>query len=129
MSKKNLSALIKRRRRSRKRSCTISNVTPKSREIVIGWHFGHEFGGNGYATEAAAELLRIGFELHNVSEIHADCFAGNRASIRIMEKIGMTSRPYLELFNVIRGWSYGEHKPSVRYVISRWDWMETVKTL
>lgn len=104
-------------------SCTISNLKPKSRETVIGWHFGHAFSGNGYATEAARELLRIGFELYNVSEIHADCFVGNRASIRIMEKIGMILRPNLELFNEIRGWSYGERKPAVRYIISRRQWL------
>jgi hypothetical protein len=40
-----------------------------------------------------------------------------------MEKIGMNSRPNLELFNEIRGWSYGESKPTVRYVISRRQWL------
>ena len=52
---------------------------------------GHECRGNGYVTEAARELLHIGFMLNEVSEIYADCFVENRASIRIMEKIGMTS--------------------------------------
>lgn len=104
-------------------TCTINNVKPKCYETAIGWHYGHRYRGNGYATEAARELLRIGFELNNVSEIYADCFVGNQASIRIMEKIGMSSRLNFELFNVIRGWSYGEHKPTVRYVISKRQWL------
>jgi RimJ/RimL family protein N-acetyltransferase len=110
-------------------SCTLTFVKPGSYNTFIGWHYGHEFRGNGYATEAARELLRIGFEENVVGEIFGDCFVGNRASIRIMEKIGMQTRFNLEIFNVIRGWSYGEHKPTVRYVISRRDWKAGRKKL
>jgi RimJ/RimL family protein N-acetyltransferase len=110
-------------------SCSMSDVKPGSYNTFIGWHYGHEFRGNGYATEAARELLRIGFEENVVGEIFGDCFVGNRASIRIMEKIGMQTRFNLEIFNVIRGWSYGEHKPTVRYVISRRDWKAGRKKL
>lgn len=70
-------------------SGTISGVLPESVKAGIGWHYGHKYRGNGYATEAARELLYIGFGLNKVNEIHADCFADNLASIRIMEKIGM----------------------------------------
>ena len=108
-------------------SCTISHVRSESFETGIGWHFGHQYRGNGYATEAARELLYIGFMLNEVSEIYADCFVGNKASIRIMEKIGMHSGWNLALFNTIRGWSYGENNPTVRYIISRQQWLENIK--
>lgn len=103
-------------------SCSMHKVMAESFETAIGWHFGHAFRGHGYATEAARGLLYIGFALNQVNEIRADCFVGNRASIRIFEKIGMRPRFNHELFNLIRGWSYGEHKPTVRYVISRREW-------
>lgn len=105
-------------------SCIISFVKPESFSTAIGWHYGHLFRGNGYATEAARALLYIGFELNEVANIYADCFVENKASIRIMEKIGMSPVWNLELFNIIRGWSYGEHKPAVRYAISRNQWLK-----
>lgn len=108
-------------------SCTVTNVKPGSFGTVMGWHYGHQYRGKGYATEAARQLLYIGFKLNKVGEIFADCFADNKASIRIMEKIGMSSRLNYELFNMIRGWSYGETKPAVRYIISRQQWLENIK--
>lgn len=100
-------------------SCAISFVKPESFSTAIGWHYGHKYRGNGYATEAARVLLHIGFELNEVANIYADCFVENKASIRIMEKIGMSPVWNLGLFNMIRGWSYGEYRPAVRYTISR----------
>jgi len=104
-------------------SCSIANVKMDSIESSLGWHYGRQYWGSGYATEAARALLEIGFGLHRAAEIYADCFADNFASIRIMQKIGMTSRRNLGLFNEIRGWSYGENRPTVRYTISRREWL------
>ena len=109
-------------------SCTLTFVEPGSVETTIGWHYGHRFRGNGYATEAARALLRFGFEFGKVSEIFADCFADNRASIRIMEKLGMTSHRNFGVFNLIRGWSYGESRPAVRYIISRNQWLAQINS-
>ncbi|MCY7348269.1 MAG: GNAT family N-acetyltransferase [Pyrinomonadaceae bacterium] len=103
-------------------SCTYTDVVPESYEAAIGWHYGHRFRGNGYATEAAYAMIDFAFGFVGVNEIFADCFAENRASIRIMEKTGMSSGWNFDLFNVIRGWSYGEQKAAVRYVISKRQW-------
>lgn len=105
-------------------SCSIARVKAESRESSLGWHYGCRYWGNGYATEAARVLLYIGFEIGSVAEIYADCFADNFASIRIMEKIGMKSGRNLQLLNQIRGWSYGEQRPTVRYTISRGEWLK-----
>lgn len=103
-------------------TCNIAEVRRGSIEANLGWHYGSKYWGRGYATEAARALLYIGFEIGRVKEIFADCFADNRASIRVMEKIGMTTRPILDLFNRLRGTSYGERRMVVRYVITRDDW-------
>lgn len=107
-------------------SCMIHNARPGSVETSLGWHYGSAFWGSGYATEAARALLYIGFRLGGAAEIYADCFADNRASIRVMEKIGMTTRRNLGLLNAIRGWSYGETRPAVRYTISRDQYEENL---
>ncbi len=108
-------------------SCSIAHVKKDSIETALGWHYGVRYWGSGYATEAARALLYIGFAIGDVAEIYADCFADNLASIRVMEKIGMSSRQNLRLLNKIRAWSYGEKRPSVRYIISRNEWLDTIK--
>jgi RimJ/RimL family protein N-acetyltransferase len=108
-------------------TCNASGVRRDSIETNIGWHYGSRYWGRGFATEAARALLYIGFEIGGVKEIFADCFADNVASIRVMEKIGMTTRPVLNLFNKIRGVSYGEQRAAVRYVITRDEWLSNEK--
>ena len=45
--------------------------------------------GQGYATEAAAALLRYGFEQAGLRRIFAECHPDNRASARVLEKVGL----------------------------------------
>ncbi len=55
----------------------------------IGWVFHPRFHGRGYATEAAAALLRYGFESLQVHRVIATCQPENTPSSRVMEKLGM----------------------------------------
>jgi ribosomal-protein-alanine N-acetyltransferase len=55
----------------------------------IGYWIGVPFWGRGYATEAAREVLRYGFEDCGLHRIFAGYFTRNAASGRVMEKIGM----------------------------------------
>ncbi len=57
--------------------------------VEIGWQFLPEFWGSGYATEAAHQFLRHGFDHHKLQEIVAFAVHNNLASISVMEKIGM----------------------------------------
>jgi RimJ/RimL family protein N-acetyltransferase len=55
----------------------------------IGYWIGVPFWNQGYVSEAAAEILRYGFEEHGLNRIFAGHFARNAASGRVMQKIGM----------------------------------------
>ena len=55
----------------------------------LGYWIGVPFWGRGYCTEAATEVVRFGFEELGLNRIHAHHFARNRASGRIMQKLGM----------------------------------------
>lgn len=57
--------------------------------VEILWRLGSEHWGRGYATEAAKEVIKVGFEKHGVKEIVAFTVPANKRSIRVMEKIGM----------------------------------------
>lgn len=58
-------------------------------QAELGWLLNPEHEGNGYATEAVAELIRICFEDLGLRRVTANCFADNEPSWRLMERLGM----------------------------------------
>ncbi len=69
----------------------------------LGYWIGVPFWGNGYATEAARAAIDFGFQTLRLHRIYAHCFAGNTASQRVLEKIGMSqegrSRQHIKKWN------------------------------
>lgn len=55
----------------------------------LGYWLGVPFWGQGYATEAAREMLRYGFEDLRLHRIFASHFKHNPSSGRILSKLGM----------------------------------------
>ena len=56
--------------------------------VEIGWRLAREAWGRGYATEAAREALRFGFEELGCREIVAFTAVGNLRSRKVMERLG-----------------------------------------
>jgi len=61
----------------------------KQVQADLGWCLHPDHTGNGYATEAVREMLRICFDELGLRRVTANCFADNEASWRLMERIGM----------------------------------------
>lgn len=61
--------------------------------VEIGWRLASDQWGRGYATEAAAEAMRFGFDDLALKEIVAFTLPGNVASRAVMERLGMTHDP------------------------------------
>ncbi len=57
-------------------------------EVEIGYAFLKPYWGRGLATELAAESVRIAFEVLHFDELVAFTLPTNRASQRVMEKVG-----------------------------------------
>ena len=55
----------------------------------LGYWLGVQYWGQGYATEAAREMLRYGFEDLGLHRIYASHFKQNPASGNILRKLGM----------------------------------------
>ena len=59
-------------------------------EIEVGYALAKEFWRQGYAVEAAEAFLKYGFEKLNLNKIVAVAKPENKASQRVMEKLGMS---------------------------------------
>jgi RimJ/RimL family protein N-acetyltransferase len=64
-------------------------TSTRSGQGEIGWSIHPDVQGRGLATEAAGELLRLGFEELGLHRIFAGCDPRNAASLRVMEHLGM----------------------------------------
>jgi [ribosomal protein S5]-alanine N-acetyltransferase len=64
-------------------------VDDQHQHAELGYWLGLTYWGNGYATEAAREMLRYGFEGLELHRIFATHFKHNPASGRILVKLGM----------------------------------------
>lgn len=63
---------------------------PQHRRAEIGYWVGKPYWGNGYASEAARQIVAFGFRELGLNRIYANYYIGNPASRRVMEKAGMT---------------------------------------
>ncbi len=109
-------------------NCSFLSAITHSREAQIGWHLGSSYRGQGFATETAACLLQLGFEKHLVEVVRADCFPGNFASIRVIQKIGMKPTRSGLILQWVRGYRYGERRPILRYQINKQEWLEKLSS-
>jgi len=62
---------------------------PEFDEIDLGYRFLPEHWGSGIATEVSHAILTYGFEVLKLKKIIAIAMKENKASIKVMEKIGM----------------------------------------
>ncbi len=65
---------------------------PERLEIDLGYRFVKDLWGKGYASEAAFACLKYGFEKLGLERIVGRAMPGNLASLRVLEKCGMTFR-------------------------------------
>lgn len=76
------------------------------------------YWGYGYATEAAREVLRYGFEDLRLHRVYAAHFGNNPASGKVLRKIGMsyegTRREHHR--------KYGDYEHRVKYGLIVGEW-------
>ena len=58
--------------------------------VELGWRFGRNHWGRGYATETGAATLRFGFSTVGLDRIIGIVSEANAASRHVMEKLGFT---------------------------------------
>lgn len=88
------------------------------RSAEIGFLFHPDHHGRGYATEAAAALLRLGFEELGLHRVYGRLDARNTASARVLEKLGMRREAHL----VENEWVKGEWTDEAVYGMLDREW-------
>lgn len=61
--------------------------------VEVGWRLARPAWGHGFATEAAREALRVGFDELGLDEVVSFAVVGNTASRAVMDRLGMTRDP------------------------------------
>jgi ribosomal-protein-alanine N-acetyltransferase len=62
---------------------------PRDRRAELGYWLGADDWGAGLTSEAAGELVDFGFRELALERIYAQVIAGNAASCRVLDKLGM----------------------------------------
>ena len=65
-----------------------TDMTERDDECELGYWLRQPFWGLGYATEAAKELIRYGFEALGMTTVWCGYYDGNDRSKRVQEKLG-----------------------------------------
>ena len=81
----------------------------------IGWVFHPAAAGRGLATEAAAALMRLGFEHYGLRQVTAQLDPRNTSSARLCQRLGMIREALLRE----SWWSKGEWTDNAIYVRHR----------
>jgi RimJ/RimL family protein N-acetyltransferase len=72
-------------------SCGLALVDGTGPEIELAYHYGRRWWGQGFATEAAIACLRHAFDDLALERVIAICYPDNAASLRVIEKAGMSA--------------------------------------
>ncbi len=89
--------------------CMVLGLASEHRRPVLGYWIGRPYWGQGYATEAGARMVTYAFEEQDLHRVMAHVIRHNRASTRVLEKLGMvyegTLRQHLYHWGPSRTWT------------------------
>lgn len=63
----------------------------RDRRAELGYWLAQPAWGHGFATEAAQAAVDFGFRELGLARVYAQVLAGNRASLRVVDKLGMVN--------------------------------------
>jgi len=94
------------------------NVEHETGELIF--RYSTKYWGHGYATEAAKEMIKYGFDTLKLHRIEAICDVRNKMSARVLEKLGMKLEGRLREHKIIKG----ERRSSDIYSLLKYELAE-----
>lgn len=98
-------------------SAGLRDIDPEHLQAELGFWIGLEWWGRGYAREAAAAVIRFGFESLGLNRIYAHHMSRNPAAGKVLVAAGMQREGLLR--QRVRKW--GVYEDVVLYAIVRDD--------
>lgn len=98
-------------------SAGLRDIDPEHLQAELGFWIGKEWWGKGYASEAAAAVIRFGFETLGLNRICAHHMLRNPAAGKVLQRVGMQREGLLR--QRVRKW--GIYEDVVSYAILRDD--------
>ena len=105
-------------------SCGIRKKQPKTHQAELGYEIAPLYWGQGYATEAAQKMLDFGFEQLDLHRVWASCLVENKASARVLEKLGLRQEGRIRQ----NRWMKGRYRDTFVYGILKHEWAEMKNT-
>jgi RimJ/RimL family protein N-acetyltransferase len=93
-------------------------VSAEHQQGEVGYVFHPDHQGRGFATEAAHEMLRLGFAEMDLHRIIGRCSARNTASAKLMRRLGMRQEAHFIDCRKVDG----EWREELVFAILRQDW-------
>jgi RimJ/RimL family protein N-acetyltransferase len=94
---------------------SLRDIDAEHLQAELGFWIGVPYWNQGFATEAARAVVQLGFERLGLNRIYAHHMARNRASGRVLERIGMRCEGALR--QRVRKW--GRFEDVVLYAVLR----------
>jgi RimJ/RimL family protein N-acetyltransferase len=94
-------------------------VSQEHRVAEIGYIVHPDHHGHGYATEACRAILRLAFEELGIHRVIGSLEAGNVASARVLEKLGMRREAHFVENEFVKG----EWQSELVYAILEREWL------
>lgn len=97
----------------------------ESDTFSVGWNFNPDFGGHGYALEAARALFRHLFEKGGARRLYAYVEDHNASSQRLCERLGMRKEGLFVEFVSFTSDDAGNpiYENTMQYAVLRREWM------
>lgn len=84
-------------------TCGFTSFNCPSDSAEVGYVLNPDYWGRGIAAEALSRVIRFGFEDLHLHRIEAKFMKGNDASLRVMERVGMTFEGFLREAMLVKG--------------------------
>ncbi|MGI0031810.1 MAG: GNAT family N-acetyltransferase [Nitrososphaeraceae archaeon] len=94
---------------------SLKNIDHDNKKANLGYWLGELYWGHGIATESVALVINYSFSVLGLKELYAYVYSKNKASIRVLEKNGMTEIGEVNEYNEMSG----RYQYSVKFVIQR----------
>lgn len=98
--------------------CLLVEWNPEFRSAKLGYCFAEQAWGQGFATEAADALLQWAFDTLDLNRVQSEADTRNRASERVLEKLGFLREGTLREDCIVNG----EVSDSSVYGLLRREW-------